>query len=126
MEPYKLKVYLADDSETVRKCMIRLLKTFNRVNKIKAAADGRELLRLVNAETPDVVILDVQMPILNGVETAQLLHSRFPEVKVLMLSMHQEAVIRNQLSSETIHGFLCKSDPPDQLEHALYSVVSTA
>lgn len=124
MNPEKLTVYLADDSEAVRKCMIRLLKTFHRVNKIKAAADGRELLSLVDAETPDVVILDVEMPVLNGVETAQRLRTQYPEVKVLMLTMHQETVIRNQVSPVTIHGFLSKSDPPAQLEHTLYSILS--
>jgi DNA-binding NarL/FixJ family response regulator len=124
MDPNKLTVYVADDSEAVRKCMMRLLKTFNRVNKIKAAADGNELLNLVDAETPDVVILDVEMPVLNGVETAQRLHTQYPEVKVLMLTMHQESVIRNQVLPVTIHGFLSKSDPPAQLEHTLYSILS--
>jgi DNA-binding NarL/FixJ family response regulator len=124
MDPDKLIVYVADDNEAVRKCMMRLLKTFNRVSKIKAASDGNELLNLVDAETPDVVILDVEMPVLNGIETAQRLHTRYPEVKILMLTMHQEAVIRNQKSPVAIHGFLSKSDPPDQLEHTLYSILS--
>lgn len=88
MDPDKLIVYVADDNEAVRKCMMRLLKTFNRVSKIKAASDGNELLNLVDAETPDVVILDVEMPVLNGIETAQRLHTRYPEVKILMLTMH--------------------------------------
>lgn len=124
MNPEKLTVYLADDSEAVRKCMTRLLKTFHRVNKIKAAADGNELLNLVDAETPDVVILDVEMPVLNGMETAQRLRTQYPEVKILMLTMHQESVIHNQRSPVAIHGFLSKSDPPAQLEHTLYSILS--
>lgn len=125
MDPNKLIVYLADDSEAVRKCMMRLLKTFNRVNKIKVAADGRELLSLVDEETPDAVILDIEMPVLNGVDTARLLRARYPEVQVLVLTMHQEAVIRDRLSELSIHGFLCKSDSPQQLEHTLYALVDT-
>ena len=69
----KLKVYLAEDHNVVRKGMQRLLSSFDRVGVVKDAANGKELLLLIEQDHPDAVILDVEMPIMGGIEAAKII-----------------------------------------------------
>jgi len=119
----KINVYLADDHNVVRKGMARLLKTFHRVGEVSEAANGRELIGLTQKQVPDAVILDVEMPVMGGVDTAKYLCEHFPEVKILILTMHAEEVFVNQLLDYGVHGFLSKSSEPEEVEKALYAIV---
>lgn len=118
-----LTVYLADDHTVVRKGMLRLLKTFQRVKEVKEAANGKELLALIEAEPPDAVILDLEMPVMSGMDAARHISLHYPEVKMLILTMHTEAVFIHKLMDIGIHGFLSKSVEPAEVERALYSIV---
>jgi two-component system response regulator DegU len=119
----KLTIYIADDHTFVRKGMIRLLNTFHRVGEIKEAADGNELLKLVKQTQPDAVILDLEMPGMNGTETARYLVEHFPDVKVIILTMHTEEFFILSLIEMGVHGFLNKSAEPEEVERALYAVI---
>lgn len=118
-----LLVYLADDHTVVRKGMLRLLKTFDRVGNVGEAANGQELVRLVEQKQPDAVILDVEMPIMGGVETARYLTEHFPDVKILILTMHTEEIFVIRLMDIGVHGLLSKSCGPDEVEKALYAII---
>lgn len=118
----KLNVYIADDHTFVRKGMIRLLNTFGRIGEIKEAANGKELIKLVNEVPPHAVILDFEMPVLNGFETSKYLVEHFPDVKILILTMHTEEVFILNLIELGVHGFLNKNAEPAEVERALYSV----
>ena len=78
----KLTVYVADDHTFVRKGMIRLLNTFTRIKEVKEAANGHELIQLVKKNPPDVVVLDLEMPIMPGTETARHLLINTPMLKL--------------------------------------------
>ncbi len=119
----KLTVYLADDHNVVRKGMTRLLTTFNRVNNVKEAINGKMLIQLVREQEPDAVILDVEMPELGGMEAASYLIDHYPSVKILILTMHTEEGFVTRLMDLGVHGFLSKSSEPEELEKALYSIV---
>lgn len=123
MENKKLRVYLAEDHTVVRKGMVRLLTTFNRVGEVMDAANGKELIGLMKNTVPDAVILDLEMPVMGGVDTAKFISNHFPEVKILILTMHTEDVFIHKLMDIGINGFLSKSAEPDEVELALYSVV---
>jgi len=118
----KIKVYIADDHTFVRKGMIRLLNTFNRINEVKEAANGKELIEMINNSPPDVVILDLEMPVLNGFETSKYILEHYPNVKILILTMHTEEVFILNLMELGVHGFLNKNSEPEEVERALYSV----
>jgi len=118
----KLKVYIADDHTFVRKGMIRLLNTFHRIGDIKEAANGKELIDLINDSPADVVILDLEMPGMNGFETAKYLLDHQPLVKILILTMHTEEVFILNLMELGVHGFLNKNAEPSEVEEALYAV----
>ncbi len=118
-----IKVYVADDHPIVRQGMVRLLSTFKGVGKAKEAANGKELLDLMDAELPDAVIIDVEMPVMGGIDAAKIISKRFPSVKILILTLHTEEVFINRLLDIGVNGFLTKSVEPDELERAIYAVV---
>lgn len=119
----KLEIYIADDHTFVRKGMIRLLHTFHRIGEIKEAADGKELIELIKGSQPDAVILDLEMPGMNGFDTSKYLVDHYPDVKILILTMHTEEVFILNLMELGVHGFLNKNAEPLEVEQALYSVV---
>jgi two-component system, NarL family, response regulator DegU len=118
----KLKVYLAEDHHVVRKGMSRLLSSFKKVDVVKDASNGKELIALIEKDEPDVVILDVEMPVMGGIEAAKVIADKYPSVKMLVLTMHNEAVFINKLMDIGVHGFLSKSSQPQEVEHALESI----
>jgi len=119
----KLKVYLAEDHNVVRKGMQRLLNSFEHVDVVKDAANGKELLTLIEEDNPDAVILDVEMPVMGGIEAAKIIADRYPAVKMLVLTMHNESVFINKLMDIGVHGFLSKSAEPQEVERALQAIV---
>lgn len=117
-----INVYIADDHTFVRKGMVRLLNTFDRIDQIKEAANGRELVEIIKSSSPDVVILDLEMPVMNGFETSKYILENYPKVKILILTMHTEEVFILNLMELGVHGFLNKNSEPQEVEHALYAV----
>lgn len=118
----KMKVYIADDHTFVRKGMIRLLNTFQRIGELNEASNGKELIELVQTSSPDAVILDLEMPVLNGFDTSKYLLEHYPDVKILILTMHTEEVFILNLMELGVHGFLNKNAEPEEVEQALYSI----
>jgi len=119
----KLKVYLADDHAVVRKGMERLLNSFEHIGVVKDAPNGKELIKLIEEDHPDAVILDVEMPVMGGIEAAKIIADRYPSVKMLILTMHHEDVFGNKLADVGVHGFLSKSAEPQEVEKALQLIV---
>jgi two-component system response regulator DegU len=119
----KISLYIADDHNIVRRGMARLLKSFDRIHEVVEASNGKELIQLIKKKVPDAVILDIEMPIMGGIETAKHINEHFPSVKILILTMHMEEVFINRLLDHGIHGFLSKSSEPEEVERALYAIV---
>src|SRR5688572_9169274 len=84
----KLNVYIADDHTLFRKAMVNLLQTFADVHEVKDAENGKELLTLMKYQAPHVAIIDLQMPVMDGAETAETIITKFPDVKIIILTMH--------------------------------------
>ncbi|MEP6735332.1 MAG: response regulator transcription factor [Chryseolinea sp.] len=116
------KVYIADDHTLFRKAMVSLLQTFERVSLVKDAENGKELLTLIRYEAPDVVIVDLQMPIMDGAETCEHIISRYPDIKLIILTMHDSGKFILHMMEMGVHAFLLKNTEPDELEKAIYSV----
>jgi two-component system response regulator DegU len=117
------KVYIADDHTLFRKAMVNLLRTFERVREVKDAENGKELLTLIKYEAPDVVIVDLQMPVMDGAETSEQIIQKFPEIKIIILTMHDSNKFILHMMEMGVHAFLLKNTEPDELEKAIYSVV---
>jgi len=118
----KFKVYIADDHTLFRKAMVNLLRTFQRVSEVKDAENGKELLTMIKYEEPDVAIVDLQMPVMDGAETCEQIIKRNPNVKIIILTMHDSDKYILHMMEMGVHAFLLKNTEPDELEKAIYSV----
>lgn len=118
----KIKVYIADDHHFVRQAMSRAIQTFTRVDEVQEASNGRELLNLVKQSLPDVVILDLNMPDIDGMAATQMISSSYPNVKILILTMYDEPSIIIRLMESGAHGYLLKNAEIEEVETAIYSI----
>ncbi|OIP23271.1 MAG: DNA-binding response regulator, partial [Comamonadaceae bacterium CG2_30_60_41] len=118
-----LRVMLADDHTLVRAGLHKLLDAIPSVAVVGEAGDGQTLLELAAQQHPDVVLMDIAMPGLNGLEaTARLLQDN-PAVRVMILSMHQsEEYVRRALRLGAV-AYLLKDAAPMELELALAAVM---
>ena len=118
-----IHVILADDHTLVRAGIRALLEKLPGVKVVGEAGDGREVLNLVKAQQPDVVLMDIAMPGLNGLEAAERMARDFPDVRVIILSMHnnEEYVLRSIKAGAS--GYLLKKAATAELETALHRVV---
>jgi two-component system response regulator DegU len=119
----KLRIYIADDHTLFRKAMVNLLSTFKRVSEVKDAENGKELLTLMKYDVPDVAIVDLQMPVMDGSETCQAIIQKYPDVKLIILTMHDSEKYILHMMEMGVHAFLLKNTEPDELERAIYAVV---
>jgi two-component system, NarL family, response regulator DegU len=119
----KYKVYIADDHTLFRKAMVNLMKTFDRIDLIRDAENGKELLALMKADVPDVVIVDLQMPVMDGAEVSEAIATKYPEVKIIILTMHDSEKFILHMMETGVHAFLLKNTEPEELEKAIYAVM---
>lgn len=117
------KVYIADDQTLFRKGMARLVKSFELVNEVKEAENGEEILQLVKQDPPDVVLMDLEMPVMDGIEATERLIAKHPDVKVIILSMHDTYQHIYHMMEIGAHAFLLKNAEPEEVEEAISSVV---
>jgi DNA-binding NarL/FixJ family response regulator len=118
----KIRVLIADDHALFRAGLRKLLQSFEDVEVVGEAADGHEALRLTALHRPDVLLMDIAMPELNGVEAASRLAREAPDTRVVILSMHagQEFVLRAIRAGSA--GYLLKDASPAELEQAVKAV----
>lgn len=117
-----LRVLLADDHQLVRAGLRALLERIPGVEVVAEAGDGREALRLAQAHRPDLVMMDILMPELNGLEAAARLASKLPQTRVVMLSMNTSPEFVLQALQAGAAGYLLKNISPSELEIAVAAV----
>jgi DNA-binding NarL/FixJ family response regulator len=120
-----ISVVIADDHDLVRAGLKALLATMSGIHVIGEARNGHELLAYLRSQPhPQVALVDLEMPGLDGFEAIRQVHQHYPEVRTVVLSMHDAATdIRRALESGA-SGYLPKNAPPHELEHALRAVVT--
>lgn len=120
----RVSVLLADDHGLVRAGIRALLDNIGNVDVVAETGDGRQVLRLVKEHEPRLVLLDIAMPSLNGLETAARVHRDFPDTSVVMLSMHANEEYVLQALRAGASGYLVKDAATAELEIAIRSVIN--
>lgn len=115
----KIRVLLAEDHTIVRKGLRSLLDAEPDTEVVGEAEDGRKAIQLVEKLCPDVVLMDISMPGLNGLEATRQITKRFPEVKVLILTVHSDEEYIRQVLSAGASGYLVKQAAPSELASAI-------
>jgi DNA-binding NarL/FixJ family response regulator len=120
-----IRVVLADDHDLVRSGIKALLSMVEGVDVIAEARDGRELIALVASLNPDVVMTDISMPGMDGITAISEIHGKYPNVRLLVLSMYDTVDFVKRAVASGACGYLMKDAPPFELEQAVRSVMAT-
>jgi DNA-binding NarL/FixJ family response regulator len=119
-----IRVLVADDHPVVRRGMSALLSSLDGVEVVAEASTGAEALREAQLTRPDVVVMDVQMPVMDGVEATRRLTTLLPDVAVLVLTMFEDDETVLSAMRAGARGYLLKGAEQDDILAALHSVVA--
>ncbi len=114
-----IKVLLADDHGIVRAGLRRIVEEDDEIEVIAEAADGNEAIQQVRKKCPDVAVIDISMPGVDGLEVVSRLHSYYPELPVLILTMHEEEQYVVRAIEAGAMGYITKQSAPEQLVSAI-------
>lgn len=121
----KIKIAIVDDHQLFRRGLIGLVESLNdNINIVFEAENGKDLLRqLKTQEEPDLIILDISMPIMDGFETAKILQKEYPEYRILVLSMNEDEESLVKMLRYGIKGFVGKDIEPEELLIAISKIL---
>ena len=115
----KLRILLADDHKMLREGLRVLLDSQPGMQVVGEAANGKEVLDKAGELKPDVVVMDLSMPELNGLQATELLKTRHPDIKVVVLTAHEDESYLSQLCKAGAAGYVLKRSAGDQLVQAI-------
>ena len=118
------RIILADDHKLFREGLRALLDNHSTVEIVGEASNGREVLKLARELSPNIIIMDLSMPELNGVETARKLVTKDPNIKIIALSVHSDRLFVNSALEVGVKGYILKENAFEQLAQAIKTVLS--
>lgn len=113
---------LADDHQLFANGLVSILKHFPLIEVVGTASNGKELLSMLKLGQPDVILLDLQMPVMDGFKAQGLIKRRYPKVKVVILSSYVEPVLNARLLIMGTHGYLKKDSTTEEVIKAIETV----
>jgi two-component system invasion response regulator UvrY len=119
-----IRVLLADDHSIVRAGLRRIVEESGDIEVVAEAANGRQAVLAVRKEKPDVAVIDISMPVLDGLEVITQLKSECSEVPILVLTMHEEHQYAVRAIETGAMGYITKQSAPEQLVNAIRKVHS--
>ena len=117
-----IKVAIADDHKLFRKGVILSLRPYTNIKFVLEAENGEELLAGIAEAAPDVVLMDLRMPGKDGIETTKILSKQYPNVYVLVLSMHEDERFVSHMMENGANGYLLKNAEPLEIKRAIMDV----
>ena len=117
-----IKVLLADDHSIVREGLRRIVEESDDMEVVAEAADGKEAIHQIRRNRPDVAVIDISMPEIDGLEVLQQLQPEYPELPILILTMHEEQQYAVRAIEAGAKGYITKKSAPEQLVKAIRKV----
>lgn len=117
-----IKIILADDHEIVRTGIKILLESEGDIEVVAEASDGFEAVEMVREYQPDILVVDIRMPKMNGIEATVKVKNEFPAIKVLVLSMHEDEEYIMKSVEGGAHGYLLKDTSKPEFIKAIHSI----
>lgn len=114
-----IRILVVDDQNIIREGIKVLLESAAKIEIVAIANDGESALKKIASEQPDIVLLDISLPGIDGLTVAQEINSKFPEVKVIMLSSHEDKSYVAKATESGARGYLLKSVSAEELEWAI-------
>lgn len=117
-----IKVLIADDQELIRQSLQIVLETKEGIEVVATAKDGLEVINLVRKEKPDVILMDVRMPEMDGVQCTKIIKDTYPQVKIIILTTFDDDEFVFSALKHGASGYLLKGISMDELEKAIHTV----
>jgi DNA-binding NarL/FixJ family response regulator len=118
----KIRILIADDHAIVREGLRQLLDAQSDIKVVGEACDGIEALERARELRPDVVLLDIAMPRMSGLDAVRLIHDGVPETRIIVLSMFEKEAYAHQVLQSGAYGYVLKGDPSTELLQAIRAV----
>lgn len=118
-----IRLIIADDHIIFRKGLRTILNELDEIKVVGEASNGHELLDQLKNQKADVVLMDIRMPVMDGIEATKKVSDHYPDVKVIALTMHEEIGYFNQMVEAGASGFLLKKTTRDELQKAIQMVI---
>lgn len=118
-----VKVMIADDHLLIREGIRQLLEFDGSIDVIAEAGDGEECIRMLRKIQPDVLLLDINMPKKNGIETLREIHERGMKIKILILTVHNEVEYLIKAVDLGVDGYILKDSGSEELKRAIHAVM---
>lgn len=120
----RIKLLLVDDEPAVRRGLRMRLELEPDVEVVGEAGDGANAVRLAETLNPSVVVMDVEMPVMNGIEATSEITARIPGVAIVVLSIHDDAAMLRKVHAAGAHAFVAKHRMDDGLINAIRSAAN--
>jgi DNA-binding NarL/FixJ family response regulator len=115
----KRNVIIVDDHTLFRNGLRILLNNMENYRVIGEASNGKQFLELIEKDMPDLVLLDINMPVMDGIEAATIAHEKFPDLKIITLSMYGEEDYYYKMVNAGVKGFVLKNSDIKEVKNAL-------
>lgn len=120
-----IRVAITDDHEIFRTGIVSSLTSQKEINFVAEASNGNEMLLKIDKSKPDVILMDIKMPVMNGVEATQIIKDKYPDIKILALSMYDDDNHVFKMIEAGANGYLLKTSSPKELKEAISTVNET-
>ena len=117
-----IKVLIVDDHALLRREVKELLEIYEEVQVVGEAGDGKEAITKVDELTPDIILMDIRMPQMDGIEATKLIKEKHPELNILVFSMYEDAEHVLKAINAGASGYIQKDVPIDKLVNAIKQV----
>lgn len=115
----KINIAIADDHRLIIDGLEKILREFEDIGEIRSAVNGKELINLLKSYTPQVILLDIEMPIMGGIEACKIIAKKYPQIKIIGLSQYSEDAAICHMTGAGAHGYLLKDTDPEELFKAI-------
>lgn len=120
----KIRCVIADDHKLFRQGVIFALSEYPALEIVSEAENGQELLDLIPEAHPDVILMDLKMPGMDGIQATQMIRQHYPSVRILILSMYDDEKFIVHLMESGASGYLLKNSEPDEINAAIEAAYS--
>ncbi len=119
----KIKIAIVDDHQILRAGLKVLLQCIDNTDIVIEASNGKEFIEQLEVTTPDLVIIDINMPVMNGAEAVKIARKKIPNLKIIVLSMNREEHFFKTMNDLGVDGYIIKESDYEELEHAIETVL---